>query len=251
VFDYSVPTVTPDGRNTFAEISTSACAFSKQYVNRASKIASTTQAFDVLTLAGGIGTVFATIFRASSREIEALSAGTAASYAGGSYYATRARALAYFNGATAMQCIASLSDQANLLFTDNTGGPNLSNVRAVYKNTDDTSKPTLYPLIDFTSNGPILLSSAMDSVNGKILSANISASTAPDISTLRTTMLSQVQDAVTKQQAFTAAANNQTPGRQPKIAGSTTPVTIDDIRPQIDFVATFASAVTACIAKAG
>jgi hypothetical protein len=236
VFDYSVPTTKPDDRTKFSGITATATSLSEQYTGRAGNVASTSQVFDFVTAAGVAATVFATIFRASTPELEALTAGTATSYAFGSYYGTRVRATAYFNGAAAMNCVATLSGSADTLFSEQ----NQAAVRLVYSQADPNQRPTLNPVIDFPSHGAILLSSAIDSVNSKVLASAMTASPAPDISTLRSTMLSQVQDAVTKAQAFTTAA--QPRGREASTVS---------IQPQIDFVANFDSAVTVCIAKAG
>lgn len=245
VFDYSIPTPASNARTSFADIATTADAFSKGYASRADAVATSSQGFDLLSIAGAAATVFGIIFRASVPETQALAAGTATSYGIGSYYATRTRATLYYNGASAMKCIASLASQAHLLFT----GVNLQNVRDIY-DTRPSQQQTLEPLVDFPSHGPLVLSSAVDSINGKVLSASIAASSAPDVSTLRTTMLSQVQDAVTQRQAFRTAAEappKPSPGASPRAPT----VTVNDIRPQIDFVSNFSSGVTACIAKAG
>ena len=65
VFDYSIPIHSPDRRATFDQIDATASLYAAQYVTRANGVAGASQAFDLLTMAGAAGAVFATIFRAS------------------------------------------------------------------------------------------------------------------------------------------------------------------------------------------
>jgi hypothetical protein len=143
-----------------------------------------------------------------------------------------------------MNCLANLAQQAQTIYE-----PIQTQIVGIYNTTSADQQPVLKPLVDFQFHGPLLLSSAIDSTNGKVVSNSINASAAPDISGFRTTLISQTQDAVTKQLAFTAAANSKAPGSSRSLRFGAQ-LTAKDIQTQIDFVAAFDSAVTACIAEA-
>lgn len=279
VFDYSVPDV-PDERYSLPSLRQEARETAKAYRKRASNLASTTQIFDDLTMAGGGATVAGTLTRASLPELQLLSAGTAAVFLTGNYYNPKARSAIYMDGASAMYCLGTLAGQASYHFQKRSR----AQILLAYQNTPPAQKQILLPVLEFYTHAVLKLSEAIDAVNSKVLSRSTSASQLQDMSALRSQLLSQAQDAVTKQAAFRAAvdaAANQ--GKAPKVA----PAVHDDpsesppparseaartdkaklntvelvldlkvptasaIQPQIDFVAAFDTALTACIAKAG
>jgi hypothetical protein len=198
------------------------------------------------------------------------------------YYNPRTRVGVYTDAASAMRCITRtaaplISDEQSQTITTASGGkvtvvtdtPYTYNdgtggiftiAQAEAAATDAQTQTTLQNLVFLETNKARLLADAMEQVDSRAVARGLSASAAPDVSTITSNLKSSLQTTQTQQAnaaaagpAVSAAVANAAPPHAALPPGSPPPPAkqnpLDD--PRVKALLTIQSDITACVAKAG